>query len=70
MERFILQTMTASGLAPTDEQQGVLDDLDAIVLIPPRNDVALDGIADYDGTAGFDPRPDFVKADDERMNHS
>ena len=28
-------------------------------------DVDLAGISDYDGTAGFDPRPDFVKEDDE-----
>lgn len=31
---------------------------------PPR-DVGLAGISDYDGTAGVDPRPDFVRADDE-----
>jgi len=29
------------------------------------DDVDLAGISDYDGTAGFDPRPDFVKKDDE-----
>ncbi len=28
---------------------------------------ALVGISDYDGTSGFDPRPEFVKEDDERI---
>ena len=31
----------------------------------PADDVAIAGISEYDGTAGFDPRPDFVKQDDE-----
>ena len=31
----------------------------------PADDVAIAGISEYDGTAGFDLRPDFVRKDDE-----
>lgn len=37
-------------------------------LNPPRG-TALDGIIWYDGTAGVDNRPDFVRADDERIDN-
>jgi hypothetical protein len=34
------------------------------------DDVGLAGISSYDGTGGFDNRPDFVKEDDEKWAKS
>lgn len=34
--------------------------------VNPPPGMELDGISHYDGTAGFDNRPDFVREDDER----
>jgi hypothetical protein len=53
------QEMIAAGLLTPDLQMG----------IHPPPDTVLDGISSYDGTAGFDNRPDFVRADDERVDH-
>jgi hypothetical protein len=34
------------------------------------DDVSIAGISEFDGTAGFDPRPDFVKKDDDEWAKS
>ena len=59
-----MQTATGTASATTDLMQ---TDLDAIAIIAPDDDGALDDIWQYDGTGGVETRPDFVKQDDERI---
>jgi len=49
------QEFQERGLITPDLQMG----------INPPPEMTLDGISRYDGTAGWDMRPDFVREDDE-----